>query len=409
LKVKQPNSLLAATGTTIFTVMSALAAEHRSINLGQGFPDTEGPQDVVQAAADALLDSRNQYPPLTGVPELREAVAAVNRRFYGIEADPARQVVVTSGATEAITSCLMAVLNPGDEVVLIEPLYDTYLPVVRMLGAVPRLVRLSPPGWELPRAELAAAFGSKTKAILFNSPMNPTGKVFTAAELAFIAELVQRHDAYAICDEVYEHLTYDGWRHIPLMSLPGMAERCMRIGSAGKTFSLTGWKVGYVTTSPELAGLVARAHQNLTFTTPPNLQRAVALGLAKDDKYFTGLAEGLAARRDLLSAGLRAMGMAVLPTMGSYFVTADFSPLGFDGDDVAFCQHITRHAGVTAIPISAFYEREAPHTYARFAFCKRPEVLALAVARLSTHFSTAAPAFTAGVVGLRTGKLTSAG
>jgi aspartate/methionine/tyrosine aminotransferase len=387
--VKPVNSLLSATGTTIFTVMSALAVQHRSINLGQGFPDTDGPDEVLRAAADALFDGRNQYPPLTGVPELREAVAAANRRFYGLEADPATEVVVTSGATEAITACLMAVLDPGDEVVLIEPLYDTYLPVVRMLGAVPRLVRLTPPKWELPRAELAAAFGPKTKALLLNTPMNPTGKVFTAAELAFIGELLQKHDAYAVCDEVYEHLTYDGWRHIPLMTLPGLRDRCMRIGSAGKTFSLTGWKVGYVTAPAALAQVVAKAHQNLTFTTPPNLQRAVAVGLARDDFYFAGLAGALAAKRDRLSAGLQRLGFGVLPTMGSYFVTADFAPLGFAGDDVAFCRHITEQAGVTAIPVSAFYAGEAPSHYARFAFCKKDEVLDAALERLGRHFGAA--------------------
>src|SRR3954453_7891994 len=318
------NSLLSATGTTIFTVMSALAVEHGAINLGQGFPDYDGPEDVIEAAAAALKDGRNQYPPLTGVPELRQAVAAHNRRFYGIEADPNAEVVVPSGATEAITACLMAVLNPGDECELIEPLYDTYLPVVKLLGATPPLVRLNPRDWALPWAELAAAFGPKTKAILFNTPMNPTGKVFTAAELAFIASLVEKHDCYAICDEVYEHLTFDGWKHIPLMTLPGMRDRCMRIGSAGKTFSLTGWKVGYVTAPAALAGLVAKAHQNLTFTTPPNLQRAVAVGLAKEDAYFEGLAAGLQAKRDLLSAGLERLGFGVLQTMGSYFITADF-------------------------------------------------------------------------------------
>src|SRR5579875_3110578 len=284
--------------------MSALAVEHQSINLGQGFPDTDGPEDILRAASDALMDGRNQYPPMPGVPELRQAVAAHNRRFYGLEIDGMSQVIVTSGATEAITACLMALLNPGDEVVLIEPLYDTYLPVVRMLGAVPRLVRLAPPKWELPRAELAAAFGPRTKALLLNTPMNPTGKVFTAAELAFLADLLVKHDAYAVCDEVYEHLTYDGWRHIPLMTLPGLRDRCMRVGSAGKTFSLTGWKVGYVTAPAALASVVAKAHQNLTFTTPPNLQRAVAVGLGKDDRYFADLAASLQAKRDLLSAGL---------------------------------------------------------------------------------------------------------
>jgi len=377
------NHLLSATGTTIFTVMSALAVQHGAINLGQGFPDYDGPADVIEAAAAALKDGRNQYPPMTGVPELRRAVAEANRRFYGIEVDPDREVVVTSGATEAITACLMAVLNPGDECVLIEPLYDTYLPVVKLLGAVPRLVRLSPPKWELPRAELAAAFGPKTKAILFNTPMNPTGKVFTAAELAFLAELIQRHDCYAICDEVYEHLTYDGWKHIPLMTLPGMRERAMRVSSAGKTFSLTGWKVGYITCDASLQPNVAKAHQNLTFTTPPNLQRGVAVGLAKDDAYFASLSGELAARRDLLTAGLNALGFATLPVQGSYFVTADIRSVGFAGDDVAFCRQITEEAKVTAIPVTAFYAGEnPPNHYARFAFCKNEAVLREALSRL---------------------------
>ncbi len=385
--MKSVNGLLAATGTTIFTVMSALAVQHDSINLGQGFPDTDGPADILQAAADALMDGRNQYPPMPGVPELRRAVAAHNARFYGIEVDPMAETVVTSGATEAITACLMAVLDPGDEVVVIEPLYDTYLPVIRLLGAVPRIVRLSPPAWELPRAELAAAFGPRTKAILLNTPMNPTGKVFTAAELAFIADLVTRHDAFAICDEVYEHLTFDGWRHIPLMTLPGLRQRTMRIGSAGKTFSLTGWKIGYVTAPAALASVVAKAHQNLTFTSAPNLQRAVAVGLAKDEAYFRGLSTDLAARRDQLAAGLAGLGLAVLPSRGTYFLTVDFAPTGFVGDDVAFCKHITEEAGVTAIPVSAFYESDPPSHYARFAFCKREAVLDEAIGRLARHFA----------------------
>ena len=265
--MKALNTQLSSLGTTIFTVMSALAARHGAINLGQGFPDADGPADIIEAAAASLRRDGNQYPPLTGLPELREAVAAANRRFYGLAIDPAREVVVTSGATEAITACLMALLDPGDEVVLIEPLYDTYLPVVRMLGAVPRLVRLQPPGWELPRAELAAAFGPRTKAILLNTPMNPTGKVFTPAELGFIGELLQRHDAYAVCDEVYEHLTFDGHRHVPLMTLPGLRERCLRIGSAGKTFSLTGWKVGYVSGPAALAEQVSGQQLDALFDT----------------------------------------------------------------------------------------------------------------------------------------------
>lgn len=381
--MKPANRLLSALGTTIFTTMSALAARHSAINLGQGFPDTEGPADVVRAAADALLDGRNQYPPLTGVPELRQAVAGANRRFWGLEIDPDAGVVVTSGATEALAACLMAVLDPGDEIVLIEPLYDTYLPVVRLLGAVPRLVRLQPPGWDLPRAEFAAAFGPRTKAVMLNTPMNPTGKVFTPEELGFIAGLLQQHDALAICDEVYEHLVFAPARHVPLMTLPGMAERCLRIGSAGKTFSLTGWKVGYISGPPSLVSVVAKAHQNLTFTTAPNLQRAVAMGLAKHDAYFDGLAADLAAKRNRLSGGLRQIGFDTLRTDGSYFVIADFGGFGFDGDDLAFCRHITEQAGVAAIPVSAFYEDAAPRQWIRFAFCKRDDVLDEACGRLA--------------------------
>ncbi len=384
--MKSLNTLLSNTGTTIFTVMSALAAQHGSINLGQGFPDTDGPSDVLQAAADALFDGRNQYPPMAGVPELRQAVARANKRFYGLDIDPDSEVVVTSGATEAITACLMALLNPGDEVVLIEPLYDTYLPVVRLLGATPRLVRLSPPHWGLPRAELAAAFGPKTKAILLNSPMNPASKVFTRDELQFIAGLVQQHDAYAVCDEVYEHLVFDGLKHIPLMTLPGMRERCLRIGSAGKTFSATGWKIGYISAPKHLASVAIKAHQNLTFTTPPNLQRAAAVGLMKDDSYFAGLAGGLQAKRDLLGAGLARIGFDVMPSQGTYFITTDFRPLGFNGTDAEFCRYITEEAKVTAIPVTAFYEGEAPSHFARFAFCKQDSVLIEALARLERLF-----------------------
>lgn len=382
--MKLPNARLASTGTTIFTVMSGLAVRHGAINLGQGFPDTEGPTDVVQAAAEALLDGRNQYPPLSGLPELRAAVAAANQRFYGLAVDPVLGVVVTSGATEAITACLMALLDPGDEVVLIEPLYDTYLPVVRMLGAVPRLVRLSPPDWALPREALAAAFGPKTKLLLLNSPMNPCGKVFTADELAFIAGLLAEHDAYAVCDEVYEHLVFAGARHIPLMTLPGMAERTLRIGSAGKTFSLTGWKVGYVSGPNALTEIVAKAHQNLTFATPPNLQRAVAHGLGKPDSYFAALANDLQAQRDLLQDGLQRLGFRTLRADGSYFITADISGLGFAGDDYAFCRAITEEAGVAAIPVGAFYAADPPTHYVRFAFCKQPAVLTAALERLET-------------------------
>jgi len=385
--VKTANQLLSGLGTTIFTVMSALATDHGAINLGQGFPDTEGPRDVVEHAAKALLEQSNQYPPLAGLLELRQAVAAINRRFYGLEIDPATEVVVTSGGTEALAASLAALLNPGDEVVLFEPLYDTYLPVIRLLGAIPRIVRLQPPDWALPEAELRAAFNSRTKLVLLNSPMNPTGKLFSPGELGLIAELMVQYDAYAVCDEVYEHLVFDGLRHIPLMSLPGMRDRTIRIGSAGKTFSLTGWKLGYVTAPAALAAVVAKAHQNLTFTSPPNLQRAVAYGLAKDDGYFQDFAATLAQKRDRLRAGLSSVGLPCLPSFGSYFVIADIGGVGFDGSDVAFCRFITETAKVTAIPLSAFYDQpDAPTNLVRFAFCKQDQILDEAAARLARCF-----------------------
>ena len=257
---------------------------------------------------------------------------------------------------------------------------------MRRAGGVPKLVRLTPPHWDLPRAELAAALGPKTKAIVVNSPMNPTGKVFTADELEFIAGLVRQHDVYAICDEVYEHLTFDGRAHITLMSLPGMRERTLRIGSAGKTFALTGWKVGYVTAAPAALQPLAKAHQYFTFTTPPNLQRAVAYGLAKDAAYFNTLAADLQRKRDFFSGGLRKLGFGVLDCQGTYFVNADFKTLGFNGNDVEFCRHLTAEAGVTPIPVSAFYEGPGPDTIVRFAFCKDDATLTEALSRLSRYF-----------------------
>jgi N-succinyldiaminopimelate aminotransferase len=384
--MKPANTLFSGLGTTVFTVMSQLAAEHKSVNLGQGFPDGNGPDDVRDMAARALSDQPNQYPPMMGVPDLRQAVAAHAKRFYGLDVNWQTEVMVTSGATEALAACFFGLVDPGDEVVLIEPLYDSYLPIVRLAGGVPKLVRMTPPKWELPRDELAAAFTSKTKAVVINSPMNPNGKVFTRDELQFLADLIVKHDAYAICDEVYEHLAFDGRQHIPLMTLPGMRDRCLRIGSAGKTFSLTGWKVGYVTGAPALLQPAAKAHQFLTFTTPPNLQRAVAYGLGKDQGYFSALAEDLRKKRDLLAHGLCKLGFGVLETEGTYFISADFKAFGFKGNDVDFCRHITMEAGVTAIPVSAFYEGEGPDTFIRFAFCKDDATLHEALARLAKHF-----------------------
>jgi aspartate/methionine/tyrosine aminotransferase len=384
--VKPGNSVLMSYGTTIFEVMSRLAAEHGAINLGQGFPEGLEPPRLLAAAARAVVEGPHQYPSMMGIPALRQAVAEHAKRFYGLEVDPMREVMVTSGATEAITDCLFGLIEPGDEVVLIEPLYDSYLPIVRRAGGVPKLVRLEPPEWSLPRAELAAAFGPRTKLVIMNSPMNPTGKVFSREDLDFIAELVIRHDCYAICDEVYEHLVYDGKKHIPLITLPGMRNRAIRIGSAGKTFSLTSWKIGYVTAAPELLQPVVKAHQYVTFTTPTSLQQAVAEGLASDDSYYDGLAIGLAARRDKLTRGLREIGFKVLSCSGSYFLNADIRSVGFNGDDVEFCRMLTIDAKVTAVPVSAFYAGDAPRHFARFCFAKKDEALDQAIGRLAKHF-----------------------
>lgn len=384
--MKPGNEILSGYGTTVFEVMSRLAMEHGTINLGQGFPDDNGPDDVRDVAARTVLEGPNQYPPMLGVPELRQAVAAHNKRFYGVDVDWQTEVMVTSGATEALAACMFALLDHGDEVVLFEPLYDSYLPIVRRAGAVPKLVRLEPPDWRLPMDQLAAAFSDKTKMVLLNNPMNPTGKVFTADELAAIAKLVEQHDAYALCDEVYEHIYYEGAVFTSFMTLPGMRQRTLRIGSAGKTFSLTGWKVGYTTAPPDLLGLVAKAHQFLTFTTAPNLQKAVAYGLGKDDAYFSGLASEMQRKRDLIRTGLLGVGFDVAVCDGTYFINADFRPLGFDGDDVAFCRHITEHAGVTALPVSAFYQGGGVDHLARFCFSKQDAVLEEAVDRLAKYF-----------------------
>ena len=386
--VKSANSVLSSYGTTVFEVMSRLAIEHGSINLGQGFPDGNGPDDVRAVAHEALDSSPNQYPPMMGVPELRQAVTAHNKRFYDIDSNWQTETIVTSGATEALAAAMFGLIEPGDEVVLIEPLYDSYMPIIQRAGGIPRLVRVEPPHWTLPRKELAAAFSNKTKLLLLNNPQNPTGKVFDDEELAFIADLVCGFDAYAICDEVYEHLVFDGLKHNPLMNQPGMRERCVKIGSAGKTFSLTGWKVGYAIASPALMAPIAKAHQFLTFTTPPNLQKATAYGLGKDDSYFESLAGDLQAKRDLIKTGLERIGFTAMDCSGTYFLNADFSGLGFIGSDEDFCRMITLEAGVTAVPVSAFYSGPGIDTVARFCFCKEDDLLLEAIARLEKHFGT---------------------
>jgi aspartate/methionine/tyrosine aminotransferase len=335
--LKSTNPVYTGLPMTIFEVMSRLAIEQKAINLGQGFPDVDGPADVKEVAARELISGLNQYPPMMGLVDLRKAVAEANRRFYGLDVDWQREVLVTSGATEALSDCMAGLIVPGDEVVLIEPLYDCYLPLVRRAGGIPRLVRVTPPDWTLDRKALAAAFGPKTKAILINNPMNPAAKVFTRDELSLIAELCVAHDAIAVCDEVYEHILFDGARHVPLMTLPDMRERTVRIGSAGKTFSLTGWKVGYVTAAAHLLEPVTKAHQFTTFTTPPNLQTAVAFGLAKGDAYYAGLSGDLEKKRDRFAKGIAGLGFGVVPCAGTYFITADVSPLRLNEDDADLC------------------------------------------------------------------------
>ncbi len=384
-RVKSANATLSAYGTTIFEAMSALAREHAAVNLGQGFPDDRGRLDLRRAAADYVVDGHNQYPPMMGLPALRQAVAAHDRRFYGLDVDWQTEVLVTSGATEALCDCFLGLLEAGDEVVLLEPAYDTYAPVIRRLGAIPRPVRLVPPAWSLPYDELAAAFSPRTKLLVLNSPMNPCGKVFSREELAVLAELVVRHDALAVCDEVYEHLVFGAARHIPLMTLPGMRDRVLRIASAGKTFSITGWKIGYITGPAALLRPVTKAHQFVTFTTPPNLQHAVALGLGLGDDYFAGIAAPLARGRDRLVTGLTALGMPTLPCDGTYFVVLDVTRwLRPSEDDIAFCRRLVAEAGVVLIPMSAFYESGPPRHLVRACFCKEDATIDAALERLRT-------------------------
>ena len=384
--MKTGNTILSGFGTTIFEVMSRLAQEHQAVNLGQGFPDGNGPDDVVEAAVDYLRDGVNQYPSMFGIPDLRQAVAEHAERFYGLNIDWQSETMVTSGGTEALGASLLGLIEPGDEVILIEPLYDSYLPIVQRGGGVAKLVRLEAPRWELPRGELEAAFSNKTKLILVNTPMNPCAKVFDRKELEFIAALCQRYDAYAVCDEVYEHLAFDGMPHTPMITLPGMRDRTVRIQSAGKIFSLTGWKIGMITAAPDLLTPIVKAHQFLTFTTPPNLQAAVAYGLRKDDTYFARLNGDMQARRDHLADGLCDIGFEVIPCQGTYFLTTDFRPLGYTETDDEFCKYLTIEAGVAAVPISAFYTSAEAGYFARFSFCKKAATIDEAIRRLKSHF-----------------------
>ncbi|MBS1181762.1 MAG: putative N-succinyldiaminopimelate aminotransferase DapC [Proteobacteria bacterium] len=376
------SSVFGAIGTSIFEAMSRLATETDAINLGQGFPEGLEPEAVVEAAIEALRAGPHQYPPMLGLPALRQAVAANTRRFLDIEVDWEQEVLVTSGATEALSDAFFGLIEPGDEVILFEPAYDSYATIIRRAGGVPVPVRLEPPLWELPTDRLEKAITPRTRAIVINTPWNPTGRIISHEELRFLADLLVKHDLVAISDEVYEHLVFDGHRHRTLFALPEVRDRVVRIGSAGKTFSVTGWKVGYVTADKRLLAPIARAHQFITFTTPPALQAAVAFGLNQTDSYFDSLRATLAERRDILFGGLRAAGFRVADVEATYFALAELGDLDPDGDDFAFCQRITREAGVAAVPISSFYGNRDVRTHIRFCFAKRRETLDEAVCRL---------------------------
>ena len=368
--------------TTIFEQMSALARETGAINLGQGFPDTPGPADILNVAADALLSRSNQYPPMAGLPELRAAVASHYAAHQGLALTP-QDVIVTSGATEAIAATLLALVQPGDEVLVLAPLYDAYLPLIERAGGVAKVVRLTPPEWRITQAALEAAASPRTRILLMNNPVNPTGIVLRDGELALLARFCVDRDLIAICDEVWEHLTFDGLRHRPLMAQPGMGDRTVKIGSAGKIFSLTGWKVGWMCAAPPIVTLLARAHQFLAFTTPPNLQWAVAKGLAKPVEWFDAMRADYQASRDRLVTGLRAAGFVLLPSQATWFVCVDLPASGIAMDDREFCERIVRDAGVAAIPISAFYPDEPVTHLVRLCFSKADAVLDEAVARLA--------------------------
>ncbi|KAL6766396.1 hypothetical protein ACKKBG_A35870 [Auxenochlorella protothecoides x Auxenochlorella symbiontica] len=387
------NSTFGGLPTTIFELMSQLAARHGSINLGQGFPDNEleGPASMKEAAYQSMLHDSNQYPPMVGVPELRQALAEHSERYTGLPLDWQSQVLITSGATEALAAAFLGLLEPGDEVVVFAPLYDSYIPIIRRAGAVPVVVQLRAPDWSFDAAELAAAFNAKTKLIVVNTPHNPSGKVFSRAELETIASLVQEHDAYAALDEVYEHLVYPGYEHVSLRTLPGMAERSIRIGSAGKTFSFTAWKVGWVTGPAPMVQAAAKAHQFLTFTVPAALQRAVARGLREERSFYEGLGPLFLKKREWLAAKLTAIGFKVLPGQGTYFLTTDFSgllPENSTEEDVEFCSRLTTEGGITLIPVSAFYEDRttAPKQLVRFVICKTDAKLQAAVEKLEAYF-----------------------
>ncbi len=369
--------------TTVFEVMSRLAREHDAINLGQGFPDDPGPEDVRRKAAEAVVSGWNQYPPMMGLPELRAAVAKHYAHWQGVSLDPEVEVMITSGATEALTGAIFTMIEPGDEVVLFQPLYDSYLPMVKRAGGVPKLVRLEPPHWRITEEALRKVFTKKTKAVLFNNPHNPAGIVYSMDELKLLSRFCQEYDAVAICDEVWEHVVFDGRRHISMLAVPGMRERTVKIGSAGKIFCLTGWKVGFVCAAPALMRGLTKAHQFITFTTPPNLQAAVAYGLGKADDYFTEMRATLARSRDRFAGGLKKLGFDPLESQGTYFINVDLAALGINEADHDFCQRLVVENKVAAIPVSAFYAQDPVTSVVRFCFAKHDATLDGAIERMS--------------------------
>ncbi|HSC89271.1 MAG TPA: aminotransferase [Polyangiaceae bacterium] len=367
--------LYAQLPTTIFEVMSGLARELGAVNLGQGFPEEDGPLFVREAAARALLEQSNQYPPLRGLPELRQAVAGHYAAQQGVSLDPDQEIVVTSGGTEGLAASLLALIAPGDEVLVFEPLYDAYVPLIQRAGGVVRVGRLQAPEFRLQASELERLFSEKTRLVVINTPGNPNARAFELDELELLADYVERFDCRVVSDEVWEQVVFDGRRHVGVLQVPRLRERAVKIGSAGKMFSLTGWKVGFVCAAPPLARCVAAAHQFLTFTTPPNLQRAVAHGLTSPGVYFDELVAQLQASRDRLTRGLAQEGFVTLPSQATYFATLDLAASGIALDDADFCFRAVREAGVAVLPLSAFYVDAAPRHFVRLCFSKKPETL----------------------------------
>jgi N-succinyldiaminopimelate aminotransferase len=369
------NSVFASLPTTIFETMSGLARSCGAANLGQGFPDTDGPLDVRQAAADALLIGSNQYPPMAGLPRLREAVAAHYADHQGLELTWQTDVTITSGATEAIAAAIFGLVEPGDEVICFQPLYDAYIPLIRRAGGVPKLVTLTGPDWTICEAALKQALSSKTKLVILNNPLNPVGKVFSREELTVLAKFCSENDLIVISDEVWEHVVFGPNCHISLLSIPEMANRCVKIGSAGKIFALTGWKVGWACACPKLSDAVAKAHQFLTFTTPPNLQIGAAFGLAKAKESFQEAANVFASAYRHFTSRLHEAGFVTLPSSGTYFQLLDLRASGITEDDGSFALRAVKECGVACIPLSAFYENNAPSHLVRLCYAKSEETL----------------------------------